>query len=98
MYHGLPAREKFLFCTGWKPVIRPIRMPPTDLPHPTTPMSRERLQAEFINVTVDRSPDPRWRFKVNLHRSTRIAAGGETAPKVDAPFQSLALFQRPEPV
>ena len=61
-------------------------------------MPRERLQAEFINVTVDRSPDPRWRFRVNLHRSTRIAAGGETAPTVGAPFQSLALLQRPEPV
>lgn len=71
-------------------------MPPTDLPHPTTPgIPLERLRADYINVTVDRSPDPRWRFKLNLHRSTRIAPGGDVRPD---PFQSLALFQRPEPI
>jgi hypothetical protein len=71
-------------------------MPPTDLPHPTTPaIPIERLRADYINVTVDRSPDPRWRFKLNLHRATRIAPGGDVTPD---PFQSLALLQRPDPL
>lgn len=73
-------------------------MPPADLPQPTTPMDRERLRAEFINVTVDRSPDPRWHFKLNLRRATNIAPGGDTPPKVGDPFQSLALFQRTNPI
>jgi hypothetical protein len=83
-------------CTGWKPVIRSRFMPPTDLPHPTTPgIPLAALRADYINVTVDRSPDPRWRFRLNLHRSTRIAPGGDVRPD---PFGSLALFQWPEPI
>jgi hypothetical protein len=74
-------------------------MSETDLPHPQTPnIPREILRSEYINVTVDRSPDPRWRFKLNLHRSTNIAPGGDVPPTVAQPFQSLALFQRSEPL
>jgi hypothetical protein len=71
-------------------------MPSSDLPHPTTSgIPLDRLRADYINVTVDRSPDPRWRFKLDLHRATRIAPGGDVRPD---PFQSLALFQRPDPL
>src|SRR5207248_9833638 len=74
-------------------------MSQTDFPHPVQiTIPNERLAAEYLNVTVDRCPDRNWQFTTNLHRTMRIAPGGEVAPTVAEPFQTLALLQRPEPI
>jgi hypothetical protein len=76
-----------------------VNMSDTDLPHPVAiNIPKETLQQDHLNVLVDRSPYQAWHFKLNLHRSTRIAPGGDVAPSVAEPFQTLALFQRPDPL
>jgi hypothetical protein len=72
---------------------------PADLPHPTQiNIPKETLERDYLYVHVDRCPDTAWQFKLNLHRDTRIAPDGRVAPTVADPFQTLALFQRPEPL
>jgi hypothetical protein len=74
-------------------------MPQIDLPHPfQVNIPKDQLDRDYLNVLIDRSPDPAWHFKLNLHRATRIAPDGKVAPTVAEPFQTLALFQRPEPL
>jgi len=69
------------------------------LPHPMqVNIPREALERDYHNVLVDRCVSPLWHFRLNLHKSTRIAPGGEMPPSRTAPFQTLALFQRPEPL
>jgi hypothetical protein len=74
-------------------------MTPTDLPHPFEhDIPRERLEREYLNVTIDRCPDSKWRFRLNLHRAMRVAPGGDVPPTAAAPFQTLVLLQRPQPL
>ena len=74
-------------------------MSQADLPHPfQVNLPKEQLDRDYLNVLVDRSPDRAWHFKLNLHRATRIAPDGKVAPTVAEPFQTLALFQRPDPL
>lgn len=74
-------------------------MSQTDLPHPfQVNIPKELLDRDYLSVLIDRSPDPAWHFKLNLHRETRIAPDGKVAPTVAEPFQTLALFQRPDPL
>ncbi|HEY7117627.1 MAG TPA: hypothetical protein VH475_13645 [Tepidisphaeraceae bacterium] len=69
------------------------------LPHPVSlNLSHETLEREYVNVTFDRIADPRWHFRLNLHRDTRVATSEPTPPTAEQPFQSLALFQRRQPV
>jgi hypothetical protein len=74
-------------------------MSQSDLPHPfQINIPKETLDRDYLSVLIDRSPDPAWHFKLNLHRDTRIAPDGHVAPTVAQPFQTLALFQRPDPL
>lgn len=74
-------------------------MSTTDLPHPTQiNIPKDVLERDYLYVHVDRIPDPYWQFKLNLHRDTRISSEGGVPPTVAAPFQTLALFQRPDPL
>jgi hypothetical protein len=74
-------------------------MSQTDFPHPVQiTIPNERLAAEYLNVTIDRCPDRNWQFTTNLHRTMRIAPGGDVVPTVAEPFQTLALLQRPDPI
>jgi len=69
------------------------------LPHPfQANIPKEKLEQDYLNVLIDRSPDPAWHFKLNLHRETRIAPEGKVTPTIAEPFQTLALFQRPDPL
>jgi hypothetical protein len=74
-------------------------MSEADLPHPfQINIPKDVLERDYLNVLIDRSPDPAWHFKLNLHKATRIAPDGKATPTVAEPFQTLALFQRPDPL
>jgi hypothetical protein len=72
---------------------------PLGLPQPTQiNLPKDVLERDYLYVHVDRIPDPCWQFKLNLHRDTRISTEGGRVPTVAEPFQTLALFQRPDPL
>jgi hypothetical protein len=69
------------------------------LPHPLTiTRSREDIARDFVTIAIDRCPDPRWHFKTAVHRASRLGPQGDVVPSPQHPFQTLALFNRQEPL
>jgi hypothetical protein len=70
-----------------------------ELPQPTS-LTRPPadLKQDFAVILIDRAPDPAWHFKIMVRRTARLGPDGDTAPSPGDPLQTLALFQREEPI
>jgi hypothetical protein len=67
------------------------------LAHPITlSIPQEQLQLDYIKLTCNQVPDPKWHFETVVHKSTRIGPPG-TTPQPGLDVQRLSIFNRMDP-